>query len=198
MKLKSDSYEIRMDASRVSIKHRVPLWKNVMLWTFVAYFCGAVIFSISKSISEGFADIAALLAAIFPAILFAFVTLVGSIRLVSGEVVQCDKQEFHVASRRLWGRWHHRRYRNEQILKLKWAVRNAGKYTYSVLTFQVGNQTIDILREITWTDADHILRACKSFGIDTLIDETDAAMRRDIDKRGWWVNPLKPDPPSLQ
>jgi hypothetical protein len=65
---------------------------------------------------------------------------------------------------------------------------------FTVLTFGYEGRTFDMLEELTLADSDRVLKACKSMGLDSkiVIDES-AAMLHDIDKRGWFVNPLKPD-----
>lgn len=49
-----------------------------------------------------------------------------------------------------------------------------------------------MLENLTYTDSDRVLRACRSMGINVVIDEADA-MLKDIEKRGWWINPFRTD-----
>ncbi|NYF78926.1 hypothetical protein [Granulicella arctica] len=190
--MKPRIYEIRVSADKVSVKYRMPLWNLAIAWIVAALYIGyASICCIRKLVEPiaGASDFSSLLLSLPFALLFAF----RSITMISGEVLQCNAHELHLARRRIWGRWQHLHYPSARVRCLQWAVRSAGRSSYTVLTFQYDGQTIDILKGLTWTDGDRILRACRSMGVDTIIDETDAAMRRDIDRRGWWVNPLRPD-----
>jgi hypothetical protein len=49
-----------------------------------------------------------------------------------------------------------------------------------------------MLEDMSYTDSDRVLRACQSMGFDVVIDEADV-MLKDIEKRGWWVNPFRTD-----
>jgi hypothetical protein len=63
-----------------------------------------------------------------------------------------------------------------------------------VLTFQYDGRTFDMLEYLSDTDSDHVLKACKSMGLDAIVTvDEGAAMLRDIDQRGWFINPLRPD-----
>ena len=51
-----------------------------------------------------------------------------------------------------------------------------------------------MLEDLNATDSEHILRACKEMGLNAVIVVDDgAAMLRDIEKRGWFINPLRRD-----
>ncbi len=50
-----------------------------------------------------------------------------------------------------------------------------------------------MLENLSYTESDRVLRACRSMGLDVFIDETADAMMKDIEKRGWWVNPFRTD-----
>lgn len=51
-----------------------------------------------------------------------------------------------------------------------------------------------MLEEIKKVDSDRVLQACKSMGLDVVIPvDPGAAMLDDIDRRGWFINPLRPD-----
>lgn len=122
----------------------------------------------------------------------------------SGEVMHCDAQELHLARRRTWGRWHRFRFPSEQVRELRRAFRGSGKNrSFTVLTFQYGGRTFDMLEDLNWTDSDRVLRACRFMGVDTIIPIDEAAgMMKDINRRGWFINPLRPDhdenPPTAQ
>lgn len=114
----------------------------------------------------------------------------------SGEVMHCDAQELHFARRRTLGRWHRSRFLSAQVYGLQQASRGAGGKTrhFTVLTFQVNGKRYDMLEDLDHTDSEHVLKACKAMGLDAVIvvDEG-AAMLRDIDKRGWFINPFRSD-----
>ena len=113
----------------------------------------------------------------------------------SGEVMSCDAKELRVARRRIWGRWHRRRFTSLQVSKLQRVVRgNIKSRNYPVLTFQYDGRTYDMLEYLSATDSDRVLVACKSMGVDAIITvDPGAAMLGDIDHRGWFVNPLRVD-----
>ena len=113
----------------------------------------------------------------------------------SGEVMRCDARELHIARRRTLGHWCRYRFLSPQVRELHRAFRGSGKTgSYTVLTFQYDGQTFDMLEELSYTDSDRILQACKSMGLDAIIPvDNAAAMLSDIDKRGWFINPLRPD-----
>lgn len=51
-----------------------------------------------------------------------------------------------------------------------------------------------MLKNVSLTDSDRILTACKALGLDTVIPvDPGAAMIKDIEQRGWFTNPLRPD-----
>jgi hypothetical protein len=122
----------------------------------------------------------------------------------SGEVMRCDAQELQIARRRTWGRWHRLSFPSAQVRELRSAMRgNVKSRNFTVLTFQYDTRAFDMLENLNSTDSDRVLRACKSMGLDAIVVVDDAAaMNRDIDQRGWFINPLKPDqeqlPPSKQ
>ncbi len=64
-----------------------------------------------------------------------------------------------------------------------------------MLTFQVEGKRYDMLENLDPTDSDHVLQACKAMGLDVvIIVDEGAAMLRDIEKRGWFINPVAPGP----
>ena len=115
-------------------------------------------------------------------------------RFASGEVLRCDRNELRFARRRMWGSWHRFQFASGQVKKLRRDFRGSGKTRgYSVLTFDVQRQTYDLLENMSYTDSDRVLRACRSMGVDVVIDETADVMLKDIEKRGWWINPFRTD-----
>ena len=113
---------------------------------------------------------------------------------VSGEVMRCDTKELQLARRRTWGRWRRHCFSSADVRGLHRAIRgNAKTRNFTVVIFQYGKQTVDMLGNLYWTDSDRVLKACRSMGLDTVIVVEDAAMQNDIAQRGWFINPLKPD-----
>lgn len=115
---------------------------------------------------------------------------------VAGEAMHCDARELRLARRRNLGRWQRSCYSCARIRGLQQAMRRSGRYTYvSVLTFQYDGKTVDMLQSLNWTDTESVLKACKVMGLDAVLLKEDeaSAMQRDIDRRGWFINPLHPD-----
>lgn len=140
--------------------------------------------------SPGLSTGAALLLILFIPVLTGF----GWLRVACGEVLCCDRNELRFAQRRTWGRWHRFRFPSNEVKKLRRAFRGSSKSrSYSVLTFEVQGRTYDMLEELSYTDSDRVLRACRAMGIDVIIDEVGDAMLKDIEKRGWWINPFRTD-----
>lgn len=63
-----------------------------------------------------------------------------------------------------------------------------------MLTFTCNGRDWDKFPGIPYTDSEAVLNACRALGIDVYrpVDPA-AAMLKDIEERGWWQNPLKPD-----
>lgn len=172
------SYKIRTGKDHVSVSHRESFSRTaivaigISLWFFLTL------------------DSARIVACFIFLLLFG----VGLLSFTSGQVIHCDARELHLASRKIWKRWHHLRFSSEEVRGLHTAVRGMGEHSYRVLTFQYQGQTIDMLKNISWTDADRVLIACRSLGLDTIIPiDPGAAMIKDIERRGWLLNPLRPD-----
>ena len=192
--MKKPNYRIRVLDGSVIVEHRVSLG-NVTLsflmvgYVFYCWFSGArqslVDFYTSRDPATGvFALFLLLLPALF---------VVGWLRSSSGEVLCCDRSELQFARRRMFRRWQRFRFLSGDVKKLRRAVRTAGRTTYPVLSFEVQGRAYDLLAYMKYTDCDHVLRACRSMGYDVIIDETADAMMKDIDKRGWWINPFRTD-----
>ncbi len=135
----------------------------------------------------------------FIALIFLLIPIVIVISLfhaLSGEVMRCDANELLIAQRRTLGRWHRFHFKSSEVREFRRDVRSRGRSWYSILTFRYGDVAFDLFENLSLTDAAQILEACKSLGVDTILpDMTGAAMLMDIEKRGWFINPFKPDPP---
>ena len=132
-----------------------------------------------------------------PLSLFLFIPVIigfSWLRFASGEVLCCDRSELRFAQRRIRGRWHRFRFASNDVQKLRRAIRGSGKSrNYSVLTFEVQGRSYDMLEDLSYIDSDRILRTCRAMGFDVVIDEVGDAMLKDIEKRGWWINPFRTD-----
>jgi hypothetical protein len=118
----------------------------------------------------------------------------GWLRAARGEVMRCDGRELQFARRRMVGRWRRFRFASGEVKELQRGFRSTGKSGYVVVTFQHDGNWFDMLENIGREDALQVLKACKALGMDVVLPDTSGdAMLRDIEKRGWWVNPLKPD-----
>lgn len=120
-------------------------------------------------------------------------SVVNWFRFASGEVFRCSRNELLFARRQPFRYWQRFRFAAVEVKGLSRAIRSAGRSSYPVLSFAVRGRTYDILENMGYTDSDRVLRACKSLGLDVVIDETADAMLKDIEKRGWWINPFRTD-----
>lgn len=193
--MKKYGYRVRVEDGSVIVEHRASFSRVVLGPLLLCYMCLMVLPEVRRALVEFYASpnasaaVSSLLFLVVPV-----VTGVSWLMFASGEVLYCDRKELRFARRRIWGRWHRFRFASSQVRKLHRAIRGSGKTrNYSVLTFEVQGRTYDMLEELSYTDSDRVLRACRSMGFDVVIDETADAMMKDIEKRGWWVNPFRTD-----
>lgn len=176
------------------VEHRVSI-RNAILVPFAMVLC---VYGVSPDIRRAIADFytsrdlsSGVL--VFMLLLLPVLLALSWFRFASGEVLYCDRNELRFARRRMWGRWNRFQFPSSDVKKLRRVFRGSGKTRgYSVLTFDVQGRTHDMLENLTYTDSDRVLRACRSMGINVVIDEADA-MLKDIEKRGWWINPFRTD-----
>lgn len=185
--MKPRGYKVRIDGKQVVAEHRTT-------------------FSPRRAVCIAFASMVLCLCTPhrgLPELLFLLLLIVvPTIALVVGllyrslnEVLICDAEELHFAKRNLLGRWHRFQFSSTLVQGFQRVFRKQGRDSIPTLTFQYAGHTFYILDYVTYIDSERILNACKSMGIDTISKTDDAAaMLRDIDKRGWFVNPLRPDP----
>ena len=63
-----------------------------------------------------------------------------------------------------------------------------------MLTFKVNEKRHEMLEELSPADSDRVLHACKAMGLDVkIVVDVGAAMLRDIERRGWFINPFRAD-----
>lgn len=162
----------------------------------VAYLCYCLLPPIRKTLTDFVASwdpaigCFALLMLLIP-----FLSAATWFFFASGEVMHCDAHELHFARRRTWGRWHRFRFPSPQVRGLHRDSHGTSKSrNFTVLTFQYDGRTFDMLEDLNRMDSDRVLQACKSMGLDVTISvDPGAAMLNDIDRRGWFINPLRPD-----
>lgn len=194
--MKERGYNVRVEADSVTVEHRASIRPRTVIILSVGYTCYCLVSRIRTilidfyhshdPVTGGFALLMMSIPFLFGITWFLF---------TSGEVMSCDAQELRLARRRIWGHWHRRRFISVQISKLQRVIRgNSKSRNFPVLTFQYDGRTYDMLEYLSVADSDRVLKACKSMGLDAIIVvDPGAAMLRDIDRRGWFVNPLKHD-----
>ena len=194
--MKQRGYTVRVQEGRVSVEHRASFRPRTLVWLAIAYLCYCLLPAVRKTFVDFYLHrdpVVAGFGLVF--LLIPFMSGATWLFFASGEVMYCDTKELGFARRRTLGRWHRFRFPAGQVRGLERAFRGTGRSrNFTVLTFQVEGKRYDMLENLSPTDSDHILKACKAIGVDAIIvvDEG-AAMLRDIEKRGWFINPLRPD-----
>lgn len=193
--MKQRGYRVRVEEGRVSVEHRASFRPRTVVCMAIAYLCYCLVpggntlvdfYTSRDQVIGGFVLLMLLIPFLFGATWLFF---------ASGEVMSCNAQELHFARRRTWSRWHRFRFSSAQVRELRRASRGTGKSrNFTVLTFQYDGRAFDMLEDLNQTDSDRVIHACKSMGLDVIIPSDEAAvMRKDIDQRGWFINPLQPD-----
>jgi hypothetical protein len=194
--MKARGYIVRAERDRVTVEHRASLRLRTIIILSVGYICYCLVSRVRTILIDFYHSHDPVIGG-FALLMMSIPFLFGVTWLffTSGEVMSCDAHELRVARRRIWGRWHRRCFFSPQVLKFQRAVRGTSKSrNYPVLTFQYDGRSYDMLEYLSATDSDCVLTACKSMGVDAIITvDPGAAMLRDIDQRGWFVNPLRPD-----
>ncbi|MEZ2346636.1 hypothetical protein [Terriglobus sp. RCC_193] len=190
---------IRATPNHVMVERRSP-------WTPVITFIGTFVFSgafmlimpgkhnnpslLQIMLRSG--HIADLSIFVFIAIFSAFMSY-GSLKLSRAEFVHCDDTKFHHARKGIGRAWIRTSYPREAIKRLRWDIFAFDRNTkVSSLMFEANGVTGHALEGLTLIEADRILASCQGFGYDVFRDET-VPMLLDIEKRGWFVNPWRPD-----
>ena len=194
--MKQRGYTVQVEQGRVSVEHRASFRSRTLVWLLIAYLCYCLLPDVRKVLTDFYKHRDPVVGG-FALLLLLIPVLSGATWLffASGEVMHCDARELHFARRRTWGRWHRFRFPAGQVRGLQRAFRGSSKSrSFTVLTFQVEGKRYDMLEELSPTDSEHVLKACKAMGLDAVIVvDVGAAMLRDIDQRGWFINPLRPD-----
>ena len=187
--MKPRGYTVRIDGKHVVAEHRTTVRPRTA-------FCIAFAFMVLCLFlpHRGLPEFLLLLMVL---LVLTIVIFVGVLYRSLNEVLICDAETLHFAKRNLLGRWHRSQFSSTLVRGFQHVFRTQGKERIPTLTFEYAGQTFYILDYVTYTDSERILNACKSMGIDTISKTDDAAaMLRDIDKRGWFVNPVRPDRPE--
>ncbi len=190
-------YNIQIKEDVVLVEHRASLRPRTLILLCAAYVAYCLLPTNRKVLHDFYVSpdpVVACFAIFF--LLIPFVSAATWLVFNSGEVFRCDRDELRFARRRVLGRWHRFSFSSRQVRRLRRTFRGGPKSrNYKVLTFDVYDKAFDILEEIETRDAEHILKACKALGLDFELPLADpgAHMLRDIEQRGWWVNPLKSD-----
>lgn len=192
--MKPRGYTVRVEADRVTVEHRASFGPRKIVYMAVAYLCVCLISDVRKILVD-FYKSPDLATGCFALLMLLLPILCGVtwFFFASGEVMRCDVQELHFARRRTWGRWRRHRFSSAHVRELRRVFRGGPKSrTFSVLTFQYDGRTFDMLEDLDQMDSDRVLHACKSMGLDIMVDDA-AVMLHDIAQRGWFINPLRPD-----
>ena len=162
------SFSVRIEDSRVFVKHRVPAALAAVaglgLTAFGVLFLPGNLHTLAAARAAGdfFSGFKAVLGMCLPLLgiwLWLFM-------LHAGEVLECDATELHHARQRMWGYWRRRRFPSSGIRALQIEMRSGGRSRYHLLTFHYEAEKIDALMGISPADAEQILQACRSIGID--------------------------------
>lgn len=189
-------YIVRVEQDCVSVEHRASFRPLTIVVLIGAYFGYCLLPAARRILTDFFTSwdpvvgCFALLILLIP-----FICGATWLFFASGEVMFCDAQELCFARRRTWGRWHRFKFSSVLVKDLRPAYRGGPRRrSFTVLTFQYEGHTFDMLEEIKRSDSDRVLHACKSLGLEVIIPvDPGAAMLDDIDRRGWFINPLRPD-----
>jgi hypothetical protein len=189
-------YTVLVAKDHVSVEHRASFRPRTIVYMAIAYLCYCLIPGVRKTLVDFYHSRDPIIGcfALFM-MLIPFLSAATWLFFASGEVMRCDARDLHFARKTTWGHWHRLRFSSAQIRELRGALRGSGKTrNFTVLTFQYEGRAYDMLEDLNWTDSDHVLHACKSMGLDSIVVVDDAAvMNHDIAQRGWFINPLRPD-----
>ena len=128
------------------------------------------------------------------------IVLVGGFTIWSGavtaEVLHCDTQRFQVARKPKFRRWTRRWYSATSVRDLRFGVVRQTQYeVVKGLVCEHDLVTTYLFEHLTAVEADRILKACERLNISVKHDQA-MPMLADIDRRGWLINPWRPDPPA--
>ena len=114
----------------------------------------------------------------------------------SAQALQCDGKFFRIARKTTFRSWRRQSYSSAVITSLRFGVVRRSRYeVVTGLLFEHSGTTDHFFNYLSATEADRVLKACERLGISVLHDQA-MPMLTDIVKRGWFVNPWRPDPPS--
>jgi hypothetical protein len=193
--MKKPKYRVRVQNGSVIVEHRASFGPAAFSLLLLGYLCYCLLPEVKDTLGNFYTSHDPVMG-VFAFFLLCIPALAGLswFRFASGEVLYCGRNELRLARRRTWGRWHRFRFPAQEVKKFRRVIRGTSKSrNYPVLTFDVQAQTYDILEDLGYTDSDRVLRACRAMGFDVITDEVGDAMLKDIEKRGWWINPFRTD-----
>ncbi len=188
-------YRVRVEAESVEVEHRASFRPRTLCLLAIAYVAYCCLPAVRRPLMDFIHSPDLFVAAIL--LLMLLIPWIGGVTwlmFASGEVLRCDRKELRFATRKTFGHWHRYRFATAEVERMERIIYGGPKRrTYPVLTFKVQGRSYRMLEDISDEDSDRILNACKAMGYDVFIDQVGKAMLRDIEKRGWWVNPMRPD-----
>lgn len=194
--LKPRGYRVRVEETSVVVEHRAsfrPITWSLLLTGYGIYLCLPAVRTTVHDFLQSHDPIMGAFAAFF--LILPWFASISWLAFKSGEMMRCDPKELQYAYRRSLGGWKRRTFATSQIRQMQKAARGGGKSRiYWVLNFHVDGKSVELLEDLPLADMNRILVTCKAMGVDAVVEFDDAAeMNRDIARRGWFMNPWRPD-----
>jgi hypothetical protein len=130
------------------------------------------------------------------AIFVAFIISIAAVIFgaITSEVLRLDASQCQIARKAMFKRWKRSVFQTADIRVMKdGLLRLSDQESVLGVLIEFQDHTEVMFDSLTTLQKDDILNACAAFGIKTERDPS-VHMLRDIAKRGWFVNPFKPDP----
>jgi hypothetical protein len=166
---RSRGYIVHIGEGDIAVEHRASFQPRTIVFMSVAYVCYCLLPAVRGVLVDFYRSHDPVIGAFaLLMLLIPFMFGAGLFFFASGEVMRCDMQEMHFAKRRTWGRWHRFRFIPGEIRQLRRTSRGAGSRSryYTVLTFQHGGRTYDMLEDLDAEQSDKVLQACSAMGVD--------------------------------
>ena len=111
----------------------------------------------------------------------------------TSQSLRVDTKYFQIATKVLFHPVRRSSYPSSSIRDLRYAIiRQSQTEVVRGLVFEVVGNKYSVFENLGAIEADDVLKICEAFGIQTVRDPG-VNMMRDIKKRGWLVNPWRPD-----
>lgn len=112
----------------------------------------------------------------------------------TSQSLRVDTKYFQMATKVMFQPIRRSSYPTSSIRDLRYGIiRQSQTEVVRGLVFEVVGNKYSVFENLGAIEADDVLNSCEAFGIHTLRDPG-VNMMRDIKKRGWLVNPWRPDP----